>query len=160
LSAPTVRAARAGDEDAIVALLRDLAIYERLEHRFRLTRETAARDMLGATPAVRCALAFLDDAPAGVMTWYFIYSSFLGARGIYLEDFFIRPELRRRGAGRALLASLAKTAVESGAVRIEWAVLTWNRPAIDFYESVAAQCVDDWHIYRLTGEALHNLSCS
>jgi GNAT superfamily N-acetyltransferase len=158
LSAAAVRAGRTGDEDTILSLLRDLAIYERLEHRFRLTTGTVARDMLGAAPAVRCDLAFLDDAPAGVMTWYFTYSSFLGARGIYLEDFYVRPELRRRGVGRALLASLAHTALKHGAVRIEWSVLTWNRPAIDFYESVAAQRVDDWYIYRLTGETLAQLA--
>lgn len=158
MSAAVIRAAGAGDEDTVVALLHELATYERLAHRFKLTKEVVARDMLGAAAAVRCDLAFLEDMPAGVMTWYFTYSSFAGARGIYLEDFYVRPGLRRRGIGRALLASLAGTAREAGAVRIEWSVLVWNRPAIDFYESVAAQRVDDWHIYRLTGDALAALA--
>ncbi|MGH6889664.1 MAG: GNAT family N-acetyltransferase [Rhizomicrobium sp.] len=158
MSAPVVRAAREGDENAIVALLRDLAIYERLGPRFRLTEETVARDMLGEAPAIRCDLAYLEDSPAGIMTWYFTYSSFAGARGIYLEDFYVRPELRRSGIGRALMAHLAGTAAKHGAARIEWAVLTWNRPAMDFYESVRAQRVDDWHVYRLAGEALAQLA--
>jgi GNAT superfamily N-acetyltransferase len=155
-----VRAARTGDEDAVLALLRELAAYERLEHRFRLTREAVQRDFLSDDPAVFCDVAFLEDAPAGVMTWYSTYSSFAGARGIYLEDFYVRSDVRRRGIGRSLLAHLAKRAAHDGAARIEWAVLTWNRPAIEFYGSVRAERVDDWHIYRLRGDALAALARS
>lgn len=158
MSTPHVRAAREGDQNAIVGLLYDLAVYERLGHRFRLTEETVARDMLGETPAIRCDLALLDEVPAGLMTWFFTYSSFAGARGIYLEDFYVRPELRRRGVGRALARHLAQAAGHRGAVRIEWSVLTWNRPAIAFYETLHAQRVDDWHVYRLAGDALARLA--
>lgn len=158
MSAPRIRAAQPGDEQTIVDLLRELAVYERLEQRFRLTAETVARDMLGAVPAARCDLAFAEDAPAGLITWYDTYSSFAGARGIYLEDFYVRPELRRHGIGRALLAHLARTALAKGALRIEWSVLAWNRPAIDFYESIRGQRVDDWHVYRLMGDSLSELA--
>lgn len=160
MSEPVIRAAREGDENAVMGLLYDLAVYERLGHRFRLTQETIARDMLGEAPAIRCDLAFLDDAPAGLMTWFFTYSSFAGARGIYLEDFYVRPDVRRKGVGRALAAHLARAARTHGAVRIEWSVLTWNRPAIDFYERLRAQRVDDWHVYRLAGEALAQLAAA
>jgi GNAT superfamily N-acetyltransferase len=158
MSAPLIRPARAGDEDAIFGLLHELAGYERLEHRFRLTPEIIARDFFCEPPAVRCELAFLDQKRAGIMTWYPTYASFAGARGIYLEDFYVRAELRQRGIGRALLASLSRHAIQNGAMRIEWSVLKWNRPAIDFYESVHAERVDDWHIYRLVGKALADLA--
>jgi GNAT superfamily N-acetyltransferase len=160
MSAPLIRPARAGDEDAILSLLYELAIYERLEHQFRLTPETVARDFLREPPAVQCELAFLDLEPAGIMTWYPTYSSFAGTRGIYLEDFYIRSKLRQRGIGRALLASLARHAVENGANRIEWSVIKWNRPAIDFYENMRAERIDDWHIYRLAGKALADLAAT
>lgn len=160
MSGLMIRDARAGDEDVIHDLLRELAEYERLESRFRLTPEIIAREFLCASPCLLCAIAFLDDAPAGLMTWYPTYSSFAAARGVYLEDFFVRPALRRRGIGRSLLAHLAKRALDQGAARIEWAVLTWNRPSIEFYESLSAERVDDWHIYRLVGTALTDLAKS
>lgn len=157
MSEIVIRPAHVGDEDAIVSLLHELAVYERLEHRFRLTPELVAHDFFCAPPAVGCDLAFLEQQPAGIVTWYRTYASFAGTRGIYVEDFYIRTELRRRGIGKALLAHLAKSAVGAGAARIEWSVLKWNRPAIDFYESVHAERVDDWHIYRLVGKALGDL---
>ena len=160
MSEVPIRAARHGDEDAILALLRELAEYERLDHRFRLTREIVARDFLCESPRLCCELAFVEDAPAGLATWFWTYSSFAAARGLYLEDFYVRPDRRRRGIGRKLLARLARRALDEGAARIEWSVLTWNRPAIEFYESLHAERVDDWHIYRLAGEALAALAGS
>jgi GNAT superfamily N-acetyltransferase len=154
VSGISIRAAQPGDEAIIVELLRELAEYERLMQRFRLTRETVARDFLGAAPMIRCDLAFADREPAGIMTWYPTYSSFVAAGGIYLEDFYVRPALRRQGIGRALLADLARRAVAEGAAKIEWAVLVWNKPSIEFYVSLHAERVDDWHIYRLVGDAL------
>lgn len=160
MSEPVVRTGRSGDEAAILLLLRKLAEYERLEDRFRLTREIVARDFLGQSPRLCCDLAFAENAPAGLTTWYWTYSSFAAARGIYLEDFFVRPELRRRGIGRRLLARLAQRALEEGAVRVEWSVLAWNRRSIEFYESLHAERVEDWHIYRLAGNALADLAGS
>jgi GNAT superfamily N-acetyltransferase len=153
-----IRAADPGDETIIVQLLRELAEYERLSQKFHLTPECVSRDFFGATPVVRCELAFAGAEPAGIMTWYRTYSSFAAAGGIYLEDFYVRPQLRRQGVGRALVAHLAKQAAEQGAAKIEWAVLTWNKPSIEFYESLHATRVDDWHIYRLVGGALAALA--
>jgi GNAT superfamily N-acetyltransferase len=138
--------------------LRELAAYERLEHRFWLSAEIINRDFFCERPGVRCELATIGQEPAGIMTWYPTYSSFAGTRGVHLEDFYVRPGMRRRGIGQALLGSLAKHAMEIGAARIEWAVLNWNQPAIAFYESVHAERVDDWHIYRLVGKTLADLA--
>ena len=153
-----IRGAKAGDETVIIDLLRELADYERLLHKFHLTAEHVARDFFGVAPAISCHLAFADGEPAGVMTWYGTYSSFAAMRGIYLEDFYVRPALRRRGIGRALVADLARRAIEAGCPKLEWSVLTWNKPSIAFYETLQAERVDDWHIYRLTGDALVTLA--
>jgi GNAT superfamily N-acetyltransferase len=158
VSAIDIRCARPGDEATIVELLRELADYERLSQKFRLTKEDVTRDFFGATPTVCCDLAFAGEEPAGVMTWYFTYSSFAAARGIYLEDFYVRPALRRRGIGRALVVDLARRAVEAGCPKLEWSVLTWNKPSIAFYETLHAVRVDDWHIYRLVGDTLAALA--
>jgi GNAT superfamily N-acetyltransferase len=160
MSRLVIREASAGDEGVILDLLRELAEYERLESRFRLTGEIIARDFLCAPPRLFCEIALLDEAPAGLMTWYPTYSSFAAARGIYLEDFYVRPFLRRRGIGRQLLAKLARRAIDENAIRIEWAVLVWNRPSIEFYETLRAERIDDWHIYRLCGSALVDLAKS
>jgi GNAT superfamily N-acetyltransferase len=160
MSPPLIRPVRAGDEDIILGLLRELATYERLDHRFRLTVEIIARDFFCEPPAVRCELAFIDQERAGIMTWHSTYSSFSGTRGLYLEDFYVRSELRRHGIGRALLGRLARHATDTGVTKIEWSVLKWNRPAIDFYESVHAERVDDWHVYRLVGKALADIAAA
>lgn len=158
MSAIAIRRAKAGDEALIVELLRELAEYERLLPKFRLTPDTVVRDFFGDHASVMCDLALFDGAPAGIMTWYPTYSSFAAARGIYLEDFYVRADLRGRGIGRALIADLARRALQVGALKIEWAVLTWNKPSIAFYENLDAERVDDWHVYRLTGDALAALA--
>ncbi len=160
MNGTVIRSAQTGDEDAVLGLLRELAVYERLECRFRLTPEIVAHDFFCTPPAVGCDLAFLEQQAAAIVTWYPTYSSFAGTRGIYVEDFYVRTDLRRRGIGRLLLGRLAKRAVETGATRIEWSVLKWNRPAIDFYEGVHAERVDDWHIYRLVGKALADIAAA
>lgn len=160
MSDAVIRAARAGDETVICALLRELAEYERLENRFRLTPDIARRDFLCASPGICCDLVFVGDEAAGIMTSFPTYSSFAAARGVYLEDFYVRPQYRRQGIGRRLLAHLAARAVADGAARIEWSVLTWNAPSIRFYEKLHAERVDEWHIYRLTGGALTDLARS
>jgi diamine N-acetyltransferase len=158
VSVVEIRRAQAGDEAIIVGLLRDLADYERLSEKFRLTTETVTCDFFGAAPAMYCDLAVAGGRPAGIMTWYPTYSSFAATRGIFLEDFYVRADLRGQGIGRKLLAHLARRALDDGAAKIEWAVLTWNRPSIEFYEMLHAERVDDWHIYRLVGDALAALA--
>jgi GNAT superfamily N-acetyltransferase len=154
VSAFAIRPARAGDEETIRALLYELAEYEKLTDKFTITNEIVTRDYLNARPLIQCELALEGEAPIGIATWYFTYSSFAAKRGIYLEDLFVRPQFRGRGYGKALLAHVAARACEHGTDRVDWAVLTWNAPAIAFYESLGARAVSDWHIYRLTGDAL------
>jgi GNAT superfamily N-acetyltransferase len=153
-----IRAGRKGDEEAIYLLLYDLAAYEKLLDRFKITRDVIARDYLSEHPLCHVDVAFEGDKPVGVMSWYWIYTSFAAARGIYLEDLFVRPEFRGKGYGKKLLAHLAKRAVEAKASRVEWAVLDWNKPSIEFYELLGARRHDGWFTYRLTDDALASLA--
>lgn len=142
----------------ILALLTELAAYEKLLDIFKITREVISRDYLSAQPLCNCDLGFEGDRPVGVGTWYWTYTSFAAARGIYLEDLFVRPEFRGRGYGKAFLVHLAKQAVAADASRVEWSVLDWNKPSIEFYELLGARRHDGWSGYRLTGEALKKLA--
>jgi GNAT superfamily N-acetyltransferase len=153
-----IRAAAKGDEDVIFTLLHELADYEKLLDKFNITREIIVRDYLSDPAMLNCHLAFENEKPVGVMTWYWTYTSFAAARGVYLEDLYVRPQTRGKGYGKALLAHLAKEAVKAGASRIEWSVLTWNKPSIDFYESLGARQPDDWFIYRINDDALTTLA--
>ena len=155
-----IRAASPGEEDSILSLLRALAEYEKLLDRFHITKAVITRDYLGAEPRIRCDLAFEDGRAVGIATWYWTYSSFAAERGIYLEDLFVLPEFRGRGHGKALLKHLAAMAVKNGGGKVEWSVLSWNKPSIDFYEGIGAERMTDWLIYRLTGEALEDMADS
>src|ERR1700744_2870850 len=155
-----IRCASANDTDLILALLHELAVYEKLTDKFKTTPDVSARDYFGERPLIYCDLAFEGDAPAGIATWHWKYASFAAARSLYLEDLFVRPQFRGRGYGKALLRHLAQTAVKADAVRMEWSVLPWNTPSIEFYELLGAQRMTDWHIYRLTGDALRNLGAA
>lgn len=152
-----IRPARQGDGGLILALLRELAEYEKLLDKFHIDAEVIRRDYLSERPVINCDLAFQGETPAGVASWYWIYSSFAAKRAIYLEDLFVRPVFRGKGYGKALLSHLAKTAVAAGAQRIDWSVLDWNKPSIDFYDSLGAKPVTGWFVYRLENEALKKL---
>jgi GNAT superfamily N-acetyltransferase len=154
----SIRKGVPGDEDVILALLYELAQYEKLTDKFKITREVILRDYLSPQPLCNCDLVFDGGEPAGVASWYWTYASFAATRGIYLEDLFVRPAFRGRSYGKALLANLAKHAVAANASRVEWSVLDWNKPAIDFYESLHAERVNGWYVYRLTDDALKNLA--
>jgi diamine N-acetyltransferase len=150
-----LRHAAPGDEGIIVALLRELAEYEKLLHRFRLTPEAAARDMLGA--ACHTELAFAGAEAVAIATWGWIYKSFAARRGIFLEDLYVRPGHRGQGIGKTLLLALAAKARDAGGF-LEWQVLDWNTPSIEFYKSLGATMMSDWITCRLEGDALEKVT--
>ncbi len=150
----TVRAATAADVPLILELIRGLAEYERLAHACVATEERLRASLFGSTPHAEVLIAESDGVAAGFALFCHNYSTFLAQRGIWLEDLFVRPELRGRGVGRALLERLAAIAVERDCGRLEWAVLDWNESAIGFYRSIGAVPLDEWTTFRLTGDAL------
>ena len=151
----SIRAATESDAHFVVSLLRELAEYEELLDRFSLTEDQVTRDMLGA--ACHCDLAFAGDEAVGLVSWYWTYKSFGARRGIFLEDLYVRPQFRGRGLGKSLLAYLAARARDAGGF-LEWQVLDWNTPSIEFYKSVGAKPVEQWLNYRLEGEHLERLA--
>jgi GNAT superfamily N-acetyltransferase len=156
MSSLTIRLATAGDVTLILQFIRSLAEYERLSDEVEVTEERL-RNTLFPTEAhspAECILAFWEDQPAGFALFFTNYSTFLGKPGIYLEDLFVSAQLRGQGIGRALLLHLAKLANARGCGRMEWAVLDWNQPAIEFYESLGAVRKKEWQICRLAGDAL------
>jgi GNAT superfamily N-acetyltransferase len=154
----SIRSARPGDEDTMFALLFELAEYEKLTHIFHITPETIERDFFGPQPRCHCELLFDSDEPVGIANWFYSYATFATARKIYLADLFVKPSQRGKGSGKALLAHLARRAVSEGAAQLEWEVLDWNKPSIDFYERLGAKRSAEWLIYRLGGEALGKLA--
>jgi len=155
-----IRDARAGDEDAIFALLKEFAEFEKLMHKFRITRDIIARDLMGDRRRVQCDVAECEGVLAGVMIWYRIYGTFEACPALFLEDLFVRPEFRRRGIGKGLLVQLVRYAIEEGANRIDWCVLDWNTPAMDFYDEIGARAVSEWKVYRLGADAFRRLADS
>jgi GNAT superfamily N-acetyltransferase len=154
---PVIRPARPADVPEILELIRGLADYEKLSHEVEATGEKLGRSLFpadGAPAEAYCILAEVDGQPAGFALYFFNYSTFLTRPGLYLEDLFVKPEFRSRGLGKALLLHLAKLANARGCGRMEWTVLDWNQPAIEFYESLGARRMKEWQICRLTGEAL------
>lgn len=154
----TLRSATADDVPLILTLIRDLARYEKLEHQVVATEELLKQTLFGERPAAEVIIAEEDGKAAGFALFFHNYSTFLGKRGIYLEDLFVKPEARGRGYGKALLARLAAIARERDCGRVEWAVLDWNASAIAFYESLGAKMLNDWRIFRLIGEPLESLA--
>ena len=148
------------DVPVILQLIRSLAEYERLEHQVIATADTLRESLFGPHAAAEAAIAYVDEEPVGFEVWFQSYSTFLARAGLYLEDLFVRPEHRGEGIGRALLAHVARIAVDRGAGRLEWSVLDWNKPAIGFYRAIGAVPLDEWTMYRLTGDALERLASS
>jgi GNAT superfamily N-acetyltransferase len=151
-----IRPATPADVPLVFQFIRDIAEYEKLSHEVVGSEELLAASLFptGHAPAVHCQLAFWDDRPAGFALYFFNFSTFLTRPGLYLEDLFVKPELRGRGIGKKLLLQLAKLANERGCGRMEWTVLDWNTPAIEFYRSLGAVPMDEWTVFRLTGDAL------
>ncbi len=153
-----VRVASPADTPLILSFIRGLAEYERLLHAVEATEADIRRDLFGENPRCFCDIAEADGQPVGFALWFYSYSTFRGRAGIHLEDLFVTPAARGLGAGKALLRRLAQRCVEADLGRLEWAVLDWNTPAIEFYDSLDAAALDDWTTRRLYGEALTRLA--
>ena len=153
-----IRSACPGDSALIFRLVRELADYEKLSGEVTATEDQIADALFAPEPRLFCNIAEWNGEPAGFAVWFLNFSTFRGRHGIYLEDIFVRPACRRRGVGKALLAQLAKTCIDRGYARFEWAVLDWNAPAIEFYRSLGADVLGDWRICRVSGPALHGLA--
>lgn len=160
MSDVAIRAAARDDVPVILALIRALAEYEKLLDQVVATEDALAASLFGERPYAEALIARCDGRDVGLALFFHNYSTFLGRPGIYLEDLFVMPEVRGRGIGRALLARVAQIAVARDCGRLEWAVLDWNRPAIDFYRHIGARPLDEWTVNRLTGEALQALANS
>src|SRR5512138_3806958 len=149
-----IRRAVAADVPEILALVRELAEYEKAPHEVKATEADLLRDGFSGTPRFYVEMAEWHGAPAGFALWFFNYSTWEGRPGIYLEDLFVRPAFRGRGIGKALLVELAQIAVRENCGRFVWQVLDWNTPAIDFYKALGANVMSEWLTMRVEGEAL------
>jgi GNAT superfamily N-acetyltransferase len=155
-----IRPACAADVPIILQLIRDLATYERAPNEVTATEKQLASVLFGEKPAAEVLLAFENQTPAGFAVFFHNFSTWLGRPGLYLEDLFVKPEKRGKGYGRALLVDLAKIAYERGCGRMEWAVLDWNDPAIQFYRKLGAKPLDEWTVFRLTRDGIARLAQS
>jgi GNAT superfamily N-acetyltransferase len=156
--ATTLRKAGPADVPVILDFIRALAVYEREPDAVSATEEGLLRDGFGPNPFYFCLIAEHNGAPAGFALYFFNYSTWMGRPGLYLEDLFVHLEFRGLGIGKALLQKVAAIAVENNCPRLQWEVLDWNTPAIDFYRAMGAEFLDEWRNVRITGEALARLA--
>jgi len=146
------------DVPVILILIKGLAEYKHLSHEVVATEESLRQSLFGSRRVAEVVIGYSGTDPAGFAVFYHNYSTFLGRPGIYLEDLFVLPQWRRHGLGTQLLAHVAREAVTRGCGRLEWSVLDWNEPAIQFYKNLGAQAMDEWTVYRVTGDALKKLA--
>lgn len=158
MSTVQIRDAQAEDSALILRFVRELARYEKAEHEVTATQADIEASIFGDGSTVRALVCEADGEPIGFAVYFFNYSTWLGRRGLYLEDLYVTPERRGSGAGKALLKHLAGIAVAAGCGRFEWSVLDWNEPAIKFYESIGARAKTEWVGYQLAGPALEAFS--
>jgi GNAT superfamily N-acetyltransferase len=154
----SIHPATVDDVPLIAQLIRELAEYERLADAAVATEAGLREQLFGERPAAEVLIAEADGEPAGFALFFHTFSTFLGKRGFYLEDLFVRPDFRGLGLGRHLMAALARIAVQRDCGRFEWSVLDWNEPAIAFYRRLGATGMDEWTVQRLEGDALHALA--
>ncbi len=154
----SIRPATVVDVPVILQLIRDLAAYERAPNEVTATKEQLVDVLFGKKPAAEVLLAFENETPVGFAVFFHNFSTWLGRPGLYLEDLFVKPEMRGKGYGRALLVDLARIARERGCGRMEWAVLDWNDPAIQFYRKLGAKPLDEWTVFRLTRDGIAKLA--
>jgi GNAT superfamily N-acetyltransferase len=158
MAAIQIRAATPQDVPLILAFLKELATYEKLAHEVVATEEDMQAALFGERRVVEAIIASLDGQPVGYALCFPTFSTFLGKPGLYLEDLYVRPDARGFGVGRKLLEHLARITVERGWGRLEWSVLDWNEPSIAFYKKMGARPMDEWTVFRLTGEKLLSLA--
>lgn len=150
-----IRSAVTSDVPDILSLIRELAEYEKLLHEVKATEETLRNSLFGEKPCAEVLLAEQDGMVAGFCLFFHNFSTFLGKPGLYIEDIFVRPAFRAQGLGKALFDAMAEIAKARGCGRIEWWVLNWNTPAIDFYKRLGARPMDEWTVYRMTEETFN-----
>lgn len=149
-----IREATPADIPALLALIKELAEYEKLTHLLVATEESYQEALFGENPAAEALIALADGVPVGYAIFFRNFSTFLGRAGIYLEDIYVRPEARGMGIGKKLFCAVTKIARDRNSGRMEWCVLKWNTPSIEFYDALGAEAMDDWLMMRLTGDAL------
>ena len=154
----SIHRARPNESGLIYALLCELAAYEKLTHEVEATEANIASALFCDHPKLFCEIAEWNGEGVGFALWFFNFPTFAGRPGIYLEDLFVRPAFRGKGIGKALLAHLATLCVENGWSRMQWSVLDWNTPSIEFYKSLGAEMMDEWKLVRLNGAALSDLA--
>ncbi|MDB5638694.1 MAG: family acetyltransferase [Bradyrhizobium sp.] len=154
----TIRRARPGEAGLVLSLIRELAEYQKLDHQVEATEAMIDAALFGDNPQLYCEIAEWAGEAAGFAIWFHNFSTFTGRPGIYLEDLFVRPAQRGKGIGKGLLIHLAKECVANDWSRLQWTVLNWNTPAIEFYKSLGAVLLDEWTICRLDGPALTALA--
>ena len=155
-----IRLARKEDSPRILALIQDLALYEKAPLEAKATLEQIEESLFSGDPHAFCHVVEVDGTVVGISIWFLNYSTWLGKPGIYLEDLYIDPAYRGKGFGLALLKELAKICIERDYERLQWWVLDWNEPSIEFYKSLGAEAMDEWTVYRVSGDALKNLAAN
>jgi GNAT superfamily N-acetyltransferase len=155
-----IREATPEDSALLLHFIRELAEYEKLLHEVVTDEETLAKSLFGPAARTHAIIAEIDGTSVGFSIFFYNFSTFLGRRGIYIEDLFVKPEYRGKGIGKALLKYLAAKALKEECGRLEWAVLDWNEPSINFYKSLGARPMEEWIVYRLTGDSMKKLSAS
>lgn len=153
-----IRPAKTTDIDEILALIYELALYEKAPEEAKATKSQIMESFFSDNPKVFCEIVEVDGEIAGFAIWFLNYSTWQGKHGIYLEDLFIRPQFRGRGFGKSVLKHLAQICVDRGYGRFQWWVLDWNTPSIEFYKALGAVAMDEWTVYRVTGDALTELA--
>jgi len=152
-----IRPAKSEEVGEVLQLIQDLATYEKAPEQVEASKEDLLNTIFAKEPRVFCDLVEVDGQIAGIAIWFLNYSTWQAKHGIYLEDLYIKPEFRARGYGKALLKHLAQICDKEGYGRLQWWVLDWNSPAIEFYKSFGAEAMDEWTVYRTSGQALKNL---
>ena len=153
-----IRSATQADISLILVFIKELADYEKLAHEVVATEARLSQTLFGDKPYAEVILGYRGDEPVAFALFFHNYSTFLGKPGLYLEDLFVKPEMRGKGFGKCMLSHLASIAKERDCGRFEWWVLDWNKPAIKFYDSIGAVAMDEWTVYRVTDEALVELA--